>query len=233
MEYLTLQNRRCEGDAIPEPEFISAAGRRVVILGGGDTGADCLGTVHRQGAESVHQLELMPQPPYTRAPDNPWPQWPNVFRISPAHEEGGERLYAISTQRFIGDKNGRVQALEAVKVQVANQNGRTEVRPVPGSEFILPTDLVLLAMGFTGPERPGMLADFGVRLTEARERLAERAVDDQRARGVHLRGHAARPVADRVGDRGGTLGGARRGRLPDGELEPAGAAAVAGAESGL
>ena len=108
----------------------------------------------------------MPQPPYTRAPDNPWPQWPNVFRISPAHEEGGERLYAISTQRFIGDKNGRVQALEAVKVQVANQNGRTEVRPVPGSEFILPTDLVLLAMGFTGPERPGMLADFGVRLTE-------------------------------------------------------------------
>ena len=166
MEYLTLQNRRCEGDAIPEPEFISAAGRRVVILGGGDTGADCLGTVHRQGAESVHQLELMPQPPYTRAPDNPWPQWPNVFRISPAHEEGGERLYAISTQRFIGDKNGRVQALEAVKVQVANQNGRTEVRPVPGSEFILPTDLVLLAMGFTGPERPGMLADFGVRLTE-------------------------------------------------------------------
>src|SRR5690606_19843633 len=139
MDYLTLQNRRCEGDVIPEDRFISAAGRRVVIIGGGDTGADCLGTAHRQGAEAVHQLELLPQPPYTRAPDNPWPQWPNVFRISPAHEEGGERLYAVSTQRFVGDASGRVQALQAVKVEIARLNGALEVKPIPGTEFTLPT----------------------------------------------------------------------------------------------
>jgi glutamate synthase (NADPH/NADH) small chain len=167
MDYLTLQNRRCEGDRIRDEEFVSAQGRRVVIIGGGDTGADCLGTAHRQGAESVHQLEILPQPPYARTPDNPWPQWPNVFRISPAHEEGGERLYACSTTRFMGDSGGRVKGLEAVNVQVLKgDNGRPEIKPVPGTEFTLPTDLVLLAMGFSGPERPGMLADLGVKLTD-------------------------------------------------------------------
>src|SRR5687767_2018515 len=110
MEYLTLQNRRCEGDRIPDAEFITAHDKHVVIIGGGDTGADCLGTAHRQGARSVTQLELLPMPPVTRAADNPWPQWPNIFRVSPAHEEGGERLYAVSTQRFSGDA-GRVRAL--------------------------------------------------------------------------------------------------------------------------
>jgi glutamate synthase (NADPH/NADH) small chain len=166
MDYLTLQNRRCEGDKVPDEKFISAEGRRVVIIGGGDTGADCLGTAHRQGAMSVHQLELLPQPPYTRTPDNPWPQWPNVFRISPAHEEGGERMYAVSTTGFTGDAHGRVQALEAVNVEVVREGGRTEIKPVPGTEFTLPTDLVLLAMGFVGPERPGMLTDLGVKLTD-------------------------------------------------------------------
>jgi glutamate synthase (NADPH/NADH) small chain len=114
----------------------------------------------------VHQLELLPQPPYTRTADNPWPQWPNVFRISPAHEEGGERRYAASTTRFLGDANGRVHAIEGVNVEVVSEGGRTEFRPVPGSEFTLPTDLVLLAMGFVGPERPGMLTDLGVKLTD-------------------------------------------------------------------
>ena len=166
MDYLTLQNRRCEGDVVPDEKFVSAEGRRVVIIGGGDTGADCLGTAHRQGAESVHQLELLPQPPYTRTADNPWPQWPNVFRISPAHEEGGERLYAAATTRFLGDANGRVHAIEGVNVEVVREGGRTEFRPVPGSEFTLPTDLVLLAMGFVGPERPGLLTDLGVKLTD-------------------------------------------------------------------
>ena len=166
MDYLTLQNRRCEGDAIPDAEFVSAEGRRVVIIGGGDTGADCLGTAHRQGAESVHQLELLPQPPYARASDNPWPEWPNVFRISPAHEEGGERLYAVSTERFVGNRAGRVQALEAIKVDVVRTDGRMDVLPVQGSEFTLPTDLVLLAMGFVGPERPGMLTELGVQVTD-------------------------------------------------------------------
>src|SRR5215213_9511181 len=103
MEYLTLQNRRNEGDHIPDAEFITAKGKHVIIIGGGDTGADCLGTAHRQGALSVHQLELMAMPPETRAADNPWPQWPLVFRVSPAHEEGGERLYSVSTQKFSGD----------------------------------------------------------------------------------------------------------------------------------
>ena len=166
MDYLTLQNRCCEGDTIPEAAFISAEDRHVVIIGGGDTGADCLGTAHRQGAASVHQLELLPQPPLTRAPDNPWPQWPNIFRTSPAHEEGGERLFAVSTQRFIGDSSGRVNALEAVKVEILRADGRVEFRPIPDSEFTLAADLVLFAMGFVGPEKPGMLTDLGVKLTD-------------------------------------------------------------------
>jgi len=166
MEYLPLQNRRCEGDVIPDDRFITAAGKRVVIIGGGDTGADCLGTVHRQGAVSVHQFELLPRPPDRRAPDNPWPQWPNVFRVSSAHEEGGERVYAVSTQRFSGDEGGHVQRLHAVRVEMVREGGRLDFRPIPGAEFLLDVDLVLLAMGFLGPERPGMLADLGVRLTE-------------------------------------------------------------------
>jgi glutamate synthase (NADPH) small chain len=165
MEYLTLQNKRCEGDAIEDGAFISAAGKRVVIIGGGDTGADCLGTVHRQGAVSVHQFEVLPRPPDTRASDNPWPQWPNVFRVSSAHEEGGDRVYAVSTQRFLGD-GGSVKRLEAVKVDVVREGGRLDFRPVPGSEFTLDVDLVLLAMGFVGPEKPGMLFDLGVKLTD-------------------------------------------------------------------
>jgi glutamate synthase (NADPH/NADH) small chain len=166
MDYLTLQNRRCEGDTVPDDRFISAAGRRVVIIGGGDTGADCLGTVHRQGAVAVHQFELLPRPPDTRAPDNPWPQWPNVFRVSSAHEEGGERVYSVSTRRFVGDGEGRVRQLQAVTVEMVRDGGRVDFAPVPGTEFTLDVDLVLLAMGFVGPERPGMLADLGVRLTE-------------------------------------------------------------------
>ena len=118
VEYLTQQNRRLAGDAEPAAGVISAEGKRVVIIGGGDTGADCLGTAHRQGARSVHQFELLQRPPDTRHDDNPWPQWPNVFRISPAHEEGGERLYSVSTQRFSGDEAGQVRALHAVQVEM-------------------------------------------------------------------------------------------------------------------
>ncbi len=166
MEYLTLQNRRCEGAAIPDDQFISARGKRVVIIGGGDTGADCLGTAHRQGARSVHQFELLPRPPDTRAPDNPWPQWPNVFRVSAAHEEGGERRYSLSTRRFTGDATGRVTQLHAVPVEMVREDGRLDFKPVPGSEFGLDVDLVLLAMGFVGPERSAMLTELGVKLTE-------------------------------------------------------------------
>src|SRR5881628_498820 len=166
MEYLTLQNRRCEGDSVPDDTFITAHGKRVVIIGGGDTGADCLGTVHRQGARSVHQFELLARPPDRRAPDNPWPQWPNIFRVSGAHEEGGERVYAVSTERFLGNAQGHVRALQAVEVRMVREGGRVDFTPVPGTEFTLPCDLVLLAMGFLGAERPGMLAELGVKLTE-------------------------------------------------------------------
>jgi glutamate synthase (NADPH/NADH) small chain len=166
MDYLTLQNRRCEGDQIPDSEFITAQGKHVIIIGGGDTGADCLGTAHRQGALSVHQLELLPRPPKERASDNPWPQWPQIFRVSTAHEEGGERLYAVSTERFSGDASGHVRALHAVKIEMVKKDGRTVFERVPGSEFEIPADLVLLAMGFTGPEKGGLLTDLGVTLTD-------------------------------------------------------------------
>ena len=164
MEYLTAQNRRCEGDGIDSP--ITANDKHVIIIGGGDTGADCLGTAHRQGATSVHQLELLPRPPDSRAPNNPWPTWPNIFRVSSAHEEGGERLYSISTERFSGDARGRVTTLHGVEVEAVDKDGRMAFEPVRGSAFELHADLVLLAMGFLGPERHTMLEQFGVRMTE-------------------------------------------------------------------
>jgi glutamate synthase (NADPH) small chain len=163
VEFLTQQNRLLAGDSVPNA--ISAAGKRVVIIGGGDTGADCLGTVHRQGAHSVHQFELLPRPPDVRHDDNPWPQWPNVFRTSSAHEEGGERVYAISTERFLG-RDGHVAALHAVTVEMQRQNGRMTFARVPGSERELEADLVLLAMGFVGPERGSLLSQLGVKMTE-------------------------------------------------------------------
>jgi glutamate synthase (NADPH/NADH) small chain len=166
MEYLTLQNRRNEGDEISADRFITAKDKHVIIIGGGDTGADCLGTAHRQGAKSVHQLELLARPPDTRASSNPWPLWPNIFRVSTAHEEGGERLYSISTQKFTGDEEGHVRALHAVQAEMVTSNGRMEFKPVAGTEFELKADLVLLAMGFLGPETNGMLQQLGVKMTE-------------------------------------------------------------------
>ena len=165
VDYLTQQNRRCEGDAVAG-EAITAEDKHVVIIGGGDTGADCLGTTHRQRARSVHQFELLPRPPEERAADNPWPQWPNVFRTSSAHEEGGERVYSVSTERFVDDGSGRVRALQAVRVNVTREGGAIRVDRVPGTEFELEADLVLLAMGFVGPERGPLLSELGVRMTE-------------------------------------------------------------------
>ncbi len=138
----------------------------MIIIGGGDTGADCLGTAHRQGAASVHQLELLPRPPDDRAASNPWPLWPNIFRVSSAHEEGGERLYSIATQKFAGDAEGRVTALHASQVEMVSNDGRMEFKPVPGTEFEMKADLVLLAMGFVGPETNGMLTRLGVKMTD-------------------------------------------------------------------
>lgn len=165
MEFLTLQNRRCEGDDIAEADFISAKDRHVVIIGGGDTGADCLGTSHRHEAKTVTSLEIMPKPPQLRAEDNPWPEWPRIYRVASAHEEGGERVYAVSTKRFIGDDQGRVKALELVEVEMKEVDGRMSIVEVDGSNHELPCELALLAMGFTGPERNGMLEQLGVEMT--------------------------------------------------------------------
>ncbi len=166
MEYLTQQNRRNEGDEVPAAEAISAKDKRVVIIGGGDTGADCLGTVHRQGAASVAQFELLPRPPDRRDPDNPWPDWPNIFRVSAAHEEGGDRVYSVSTERFSGTEDGRVAKLHGTKVEMQRRNAQMAFEPVPGTAFEMDVDLVLLAMGFLGPEREGLLTELGIRLTE-------------------------------------------------------------------
>ena len=165
MEYLTQQNRRNEGETIPDAEAITATGKHVVIIGGGDTGADCLGTAHRQGAAAVSQFELLPRPPEERASDNPWPTWPNIFRVSAAHEEGGDRVYSVSTERFTGTEDGRVARLHGRQVEMVRADGRLSFEPVPDTEFEQKVDLVLLAMGFLGPERPGMLEELDVRLT--------------------------------------------------------------------
>jgi glutamate synthase (NADPH/NADH) small chain len=171
MDYLPWQSRQCHGDPVADNEQWSADGRHVVIIGGGDTGADCLGTAHRQGARSVTQLELLPAPPAERAADNPWPLWPNIFRTSSAHEEGGDRVYEVATTAFLGDDTGRVRALRGHQVRPVNDRGRRSFEPVPGTEFELTTDLVLLAMGFLGPEKSRLLEDLGVALTE-RETVA-------------------------------------------------------------
>jgi glutamate synthase (NADPH/NADH) small chain len=165
MEYLPQQNKLLAGEAISPARHITAEGKRVVILGGGDTGADCLGTAHRQGAEIIHQLELLPEPPQQRRPNNPWPQWPNILRSSSAHEEGGIRDYNVLTKAFSG-RNGQVEKLHAVRVDWSqtSSNGRPAMREIPGSEFTIDTDLVLLAMGFLHPEHNGILTQLGVEL---------------------------------------------------------------------
>ena len=155
MDFLPLANHAVADGREPG---ISAAGRHVVIIGGGDTGADCLGTVHRQGAASVTQLEIMPRPPERRPGHQPWPTYPMIYRVSSAHEEGGERVYAVSTQEFLGDQAGRVRALRLVEVEPSGRG----FAPVPGTERELRSDLVLLAMGFTGAERSPLLAGLGV-----------------------------------------------------------------------
>lgn len=164
MDYLTQQNRSNAGDPIDPATRITAEGKRVVIMGGGDTGSDCLGTTHRQGAKEVYQFELLPQPSPTRAESTPWPMWPMMLRTSHAHEEGCQREWSVSTKRFSG-RNGQVTKLHAVRVEMqTDANGQTRFVELPGSEFELKVDLVLLAMGFTGPVKEGLLADLGVKL---------------------------------------------------------------------
>jgi len=157
MEFLPQSNKVCEGDKVPNQ--ILATGKRVVIIGGGDTGADCLGTSHRQGASHITQLELLPKPPEERAPETPWPMWPMQLRVESSHEEGGFRDWSVSSVKFSGDANGHVKKLHAVRV---GPGPKFETQK--GSEFELDVDLVLLAMGFTGPVKSGMLEELGVAL---------------------------------------------------------------------
>ncbi len=162
MEYLPWANRAQEGDFTVAETPLSTAGKKVVIIGGGDTGADCLGTAHRQGAASVHQFEIMPCPPDERSVGNPWPTFPMTFKITSAHEEGGERVYSVNTDKFLGDKDGKLRALAAHEVQMVD--GRFE--KVADTDFEVEADMVFLAMGFTGPEPGGLIEQLGVDLDE-------------------------------------------------------------------
>ena len=175
MEFLPQQNHRVAGD--PVANQISAKGKKVVILGGGDTGSDCLGTSNRQGAVSVHQFELLPKPPDTRTEDvAPWPYWPMILRTSSSHEEGVKRDWSINTKRFSGDASGRVKKLHAVRLEwKMGGNGRPQMVETPGSEFELDCDLVLLALGFLGPEREGPINDLALKLDERGNVVVDRA----------------------------------------------------------
>ena len=184
MDYLPASNRAvAHGTQTP----LSAHGRHVVIIGGGDTGADCLGTAHRQGAASVTQLEIMPRPPDSRPEVQPWPTYPMIYRVSSAHEEGGERVYAVSTQEFLGGDDGRVRALRLVEVE----GPAARFAPVPGTERELRADLVLLAMGFTGADRAGLLADLGVDM-DPRGNVARDAAYATSVPGVFVAGDMGR-----------------------------------------
>jgi glutamate synthase (NADPH/NADH) small chain len=157
MEFLPQQNRRCEGDNLDPSLDILAAGKNVVIIGGGDTGADCLGTSLRQLAKRIHQFEIMPRPPEKRAASTPWPQWPLQLRTESSHEEGGIRDWSINSIKFTGDEDGNVKQLHMVRV-----GPPPSFEPIAGSEFTLDVDLVLLAMGFLGPVRSGMIEQLGL-----------------------------------------------------------------------
>jgi glutamate synthase (NADPH/NADH) small chain len=185
MEYLPASNRAVRGRTEPA---ISARGRQVVIIGGGDTGADCLGTALRQGAASVTQLEIMPEPPPRRPASQPWPTYPMIYRVSSAHEEGGERAYAVSTREFLGDQAGRVRALRLTRVGPAADG----FPPLPGTERELPCDLVLLAMGFTGAEPGPLLDDLGVTLDERGNVARDGGYAATGAPGVYVAGDMGR-----------------------------------------
>ncbi|BBX99077.1 glutamate synthase subunit beta [Mycobacterium lacus] len=189
MEFLPWANRVQEGDDVLGPDGqppITAKGKKVVIIGGGDTGADCLGTVHRQGAISVHQFEIMPRPPDARAESTPWPTYPLMYRVSAAHEEGGERVFSVNTEEFIG-QDGHVRGLKAHEVTMCDG----KFVKVEGSDFELEADLVLLAMGFVGPERAGLLTDLGVKLTD-RGNVARGENFDTSVPGVFVAGDMGR-----------------------------------------
>jgi len=186
MDFLVQQNRRLAGDTVPDEVAILATGKHVVVIGGGDTGSDCVGTSFRQGARSVTQLELMPKPALVRTPTNPWPEWPLILRTSSSQEEGAERDWAVSTRSF-REEGGRVVSLEAARVKL--EGGK--ITAVPGTDLSLPCDLALLAMGFTGPERGGIVEQLGLAL-DGRGNVRTDATGATSVPGVFAAGDASR-----------------------------------------
>lgn len=164
MEYLVQANRRVAGETIPPEKVIDAQGKQVVVIGGGDTGADCVGTAHRQGAKRVIQMELLPRPPESRRSDDLWPNFPAILRTSTSHEEGGTRMWSILTKKFIGE-GGVVKKISCANAECAQQNGIFQTKEIPNTHFEVAADLVILAMGFVSSERTGLLVELGVRLT--------------------------------------------------------------------
>src|SRR5688572_25382326 len=164
MEFLTQQNKRVAGDRIFSGDIL-ATGKNVLVIGGGDTGSDCVGTSNRQGAKSVTQIELLPQPPNARKEDNPWPNWPMILMTSSSHEEGVNRQWAILTKEFLGDGNGRLTGLKVVDIEwVVGKDGKMGFNEIPGTERVIPCELALLAIGFTGAEKGGMVEELKIEL---------------------------------------------------------------------
>ena len=164
MEFLSQQNKLVAGEKIDKNERINAGGKHVIVIGGGDTGSDCVGTSRRQGAASIHQLEILPKPPESRPDDTPWPMWPRVMRTSSSHEEGCERMWSVMTKKLVSDQDGNVKELHACKVEWTEENGRWNLSEVAGSEFTLKADLILLAMGFVHVEHGPLVNDLNLEL---------------------------------------------------------------------
>ncbi|MCD6394124.1 MAG: glutamate synthase subunit beta [Planctomycetes bacterium] len=163
MDFLTQQNRLNCGEQIERTELINAKDKAVVVIGGGDTGSDCVGTARRQGAREIHQLEILPEPPESRPPDTPWPEWPRIMRTSTSHEEGCRRRWSTMTKRFVG-RDISVTGLDCVKVEWFEKNGQWKLKEIPGTEFSLEADLVLIAMGFVHVEHSKLIKDLGLKL---------------------------------------------------------------------
>ena len=165
MDYLTAQNRLCSGELADPSVSVTAKDKAIVVMGGGDTGSDCVGSARRQGAKQIYQLEILPRPPDTRPPDTPWPMWPRIMRTSSSHEEGCERIWSVMTKRFLGYET-RVGELHGCKVEWIKKDSEWKIREVPGTDFVLKVDLVILAMGFLHVEHEGLIKNFGLQLDE-------------------------------------------------------------------
>jgi glutamate synthase (NADPH/NADH) small chain len=165
MDYLKQQNKVNRGTSFSEDERINAKGKKVMVIGGGDTGSDCVGTANRQRAEKVMQIEIMPKPPASRTPDNPWPFWPNVLKVSSSHQEGCERMWSLSTRRFIGEK-GQLKAVEVVEVEWMQDNGRWKMEEKEDTVRKIEVDMVMLSMGFVHPVHKGLVEELGLELDQ-------------------------------------------------------------------